>query len=398
VRDCRRASACRLTCGLIVLVGILLVAGAPYLARRAPFRDRVLAAALPKLDGTVSTGGASLGWFSPVEYRDLEIRRTDGVRVIAVAALRGARPLWKVAANPFSIGDFRVEGGRLEVAVTPEGTNFDRLVIPPCDPIAALGLEIVDGVLSIRGARSERPWDVGPANVRLHIEPRRAAEDRPAELTVQPGVVMRQVAMTPQMCADLLKYLLPVVAEASEVSGRFSLEIDGWRIPLDEFGRGEGSGRLVIHHLDVAQSALVQRLGEALGLAPTVRLAETSTVPFRMADGRLHHRDLRFGLRNLTVCTRGSVGLDQSLDLVAEIGVPNGLLGNGPLAGALKNMALPIRGTLGRPQIDLAALGITGQEALRGTLGELLKDRPVLQRLLRGRTKGEGTPEKPSQP
>ena len=48
-----------------------------------------------------------------------------------------------------------------------------------------------------------------------------------------------------------------------------------------------------------------------------------------MADGRAAHRDLAFHLGEVVVATHGSVGLDQSLDMLADISLPGKLLGPG---------------------------------------------------------------------
>ena len=95
-----------------------------------------------------------------------------------------------------------------------------------------------------------------------------------------------------------------------------------------------------------------------------------------MTGGRVHHRGLKFGLPNLSVSTHGSVGLDQSLDLVAEITLAGQLTGDrsGPAIDFLKGktLAVPIQGTLSRPRVDVAGLGRSGLELLRAAVGELL--------------------------
>src|SRR5690606_22175743 len=118
--------------------------------------------------------------------------------------------------------------------------------------------------------------------------------------------------VTPQMCNDLLKYVAPVLAGTAEVSGSVSIELDAWCVPLADPAQGRGSGRMTIHSVQAGTGPLVRQLAAALGLPPSVRLVDNSQVVFEMADGRVHHRGLRFGLPNLAVRTQGSVGLDQS--------------------------------------------------------------------------------------
>jgi hypothetical protein len=171
--------------------------------------------------------------------------------------------------------------------------------------------------------------------------------------------------------SDLMKYAVPLLAGAN-VSGRFSLELDQWRLPLDEPETGSGSGRLLIHRIEVEPGPLAYRLGEVLANPPTIELARETTVPFSLADGRIHHRDLKFTLRNVTLRSQGSVGLDQTLDLLVEVELPE-IGGDRPLLQALRKVSIPIGGTLEHPTIDRTALQQTGRDAVRGILEGLLR-------------------------
>lgn len=380
--------------GLLLLV---LLAAFPYIAARQPFRDVMLRAVLPEVNGTATAGGASLGWLSPVEFRDIEIRSPDAAPVVTVPTFRGDRPLWRYLVSPSELGNFRIERPRLRVIVTEYGSNIRQVFAVKSDepqrpirlPDLSLGVEIVDASLSFRGRGALQPWSIEGFNLAAAVRPSTATESGLTELAVGPGTVFDHTPIVPQMCNDLLQYIAPVLAEATDVSGEFSIELDDWRLPLSDLPQGEGSGRLVIHSIDAGPGPLVRRLAALLSLPPSVRLADHSTVRFTMADGRVHHRELEFGVRNLTVRTSGSVGLDQSLDLVAEVPLPAGRLGNTRLPDFLTGQAikLPIRGTLSQPEIDPLALGTSNAPLLLETLEEWLRQRPPgeegpLERLL----------------
>ena len=87
-----------------------------------------------------------------------------------------------------------------------------------------------------------------------------------------------------------------------------------------------------------------------------------------MVNGRVYHQGLELVFPELTIRTQGSVGLDQSLQIVAEMPIPpKWLAANATLGNALRNqtITLPIGGSLSRPQIDRRAFDQYSQQFLR---------------------------------
>ena len=70
---------------------------------------------------------------------------------------------------------------------------------------------------------------------------------------------------------------------------------------------------------------MVKVLADMYGKKPSdvVRIVEDAEVRFQVREGRMHHEGLRIGFPDiapdLLVSSRGSVGLDHSLDLVLEV-------------------------------------------------------------------------------
>ena len=150
-----------------------------------------------------------------------------------------------------------------------------------------------------------------------------------------------------------------MAAEASEVSGRLSLDLDQWRVPTCAAAGAAARAGPTVHAIQLDAGPLTKAVASVLQLqAPAIRLIHNSVAPFLMAHGRVEHRDLVFRLKNTTVETSGSVGLDQSLDMMVAISLSGSLLGNGPLAEAIRQhpIRLPLRGTLSHPRIEPAAL------------------------------------------
>jgi len=89
-----------------------------------------------------------------------------------------------------------------------------------------------------------------------------------------------------------------------------------------------------------------------------------------MEDGRVHHSEFTFQLERLTIRTSGSVGVDGTLSMVAEMPMPAHLLGDRPLAAALarQTLKIPIKGTLAKPEVDgqalIRSLGESGLDVL----------------------------------
>jgi translocation and assembly module TamB len=80
-----------------------------------------------------------------------------------------------------------------------------------------------------------------------------------------------------------------------------------------------------------------------------------------------------------TISTSGSVGFDGTLNLVADVPIPAGLLKNSPLAAkalANKRVKVPITGTLSQPALDprqfQASIATVAQDALKDAGKELL--------------------------
>ena len=73
------------------------------------------------------------------------------------------------------------------------------------------------------------------------------------------------------------------------------------------------------------RQALVQLVADMNGkdASKVVRLAEDAEIRFQVRDGRLHHEGLRIGFPDidpeLQLTSRGSVGLDKTLDLFVEL-------------------------------------------------------------------------------
>ena len=93
-------------------------------------------------------------------------------------------------------------------------------------------------------------------------------------------------------------------------------------------------------------------------------------------------------LAGATVLTTGSVGHDETIDLVMSIPLEDRWLGNRPELAAFRglSLALPIRGTLSSPKIDSSALKDLSKQLVRQAAEQLIDQqlRRGLESLLGG--------------
>jgi len=108
------------------------------------------------------------------------------------------------------------------------------------------------------------------------------------------------------------------------------------------------------------------------------------TVDVRLKNGRVHHQGLVFEIDGVAVETAGSVGLDHSLAITAQIPIRKEWVENDRILSRMANrkVSVPIRGYASRPQLDGSVVADLarqiGQSATQGfiedKLGDKLKD------------------------
>jgi hypothetical protein len=220
------------------------------------------------------------------------------------------------------------------------------------------------------------PLDLAVNEGRVRMHPVVRLSPGPMELSAAPERIVDHVQITPEMCAAALQYIAPVLTGVTETSGALSIDLEGARVPLDAPARGDVAGRLTLHSVEIGPGPLLRELSLILGRpAPDkVAMRQESVVPFRMVDGRVYHQTIELVFPDVTVRTFGSVGLDKTLAIIAEMPVPEKWLPGGSAGAALRgrNIRLPIAGTLAQPKVDQQALRELTAQFARETAGDLL--------------------------
>jgi hypothetical protein len=221
------------------------------------------------------------------------------------------------------------------------------------------------------------------------------AAARPA-MRLPGGKLLEGVRISPEMCAQWLKFVAPLVAEATRAEGTLSLELAGGELPLDQPWDGRLAGTLQVHAAQVGPGPLAQQyLAVARQLlALSGRQANrqfeeqlagrawlvlpSQEVPFELNQGSVAHRGLTMQVGDLTIVTQGRVHVaTQQLDLAASFKLPESWFSQvqGPLAALRgQTITLPISGTLSRPRVQMQGLEGLGKQLAAGVVEGLLRN------------------------
>jgi len=370
-------------------MALTIVALGPTLLSLGPVRRLVLAVVPSRVHGTISAGSTSLGWLTPPRIGDLVIDSNAGEPLLSVGRIELERPLWRLAWQPSDWGEVQVEQARLRLVLTADGkSNVEEVLgipikikrpggsatdaarnastpAPPPQPIPPspapnirrkLDVRLSDAEIVWRTPEATRDWSVAGINLAIGLRPAWSTASGLPAILIQRGKVLDHCQLSPGLCNDALKYVAPILSKVTRAEGEISIDLDDWRLPLGHLEQGELGGRLSLHNVDVGPGPFVHKLAEALHVPPDVAMARESIVRFELVNGRIEHHDLEFDLPGVHVRTSGSVGLDRSLDLLAEVELrlPEKLLSESQLARTLaeKTLKIPIVGTLAEPRLD----------------------------------------------
>ncbi|TWT85676.1 hypothetical protein Pla123a_04830 [Posidoniimonas polymericola] len=274
----------------------------------------------------------------------------------------------------------------------------------PWTAISLFGLPIGQGALGVTLADGEvklDPLNLAVSGGTLTGQLSARLDPPPAVWGVVAGPILTNVQVTPEISERLLKYIAPVLADATRSQGLFSLRVESAGGPLSPLSQLSAKGQLdarsvivnpgptTVQWVQLAKQveALIKS-GDATALlgspadATTLLSISDRTINFTIANGRVFHEGLQFDVGDVSVQSSGSVGFDESLDLLLTIPVKDSWIGVRPLLQGLrgKSVQIPVRGTFGRPNIDERALRDLSKEFVRDGVRGLL--RGGLQQLL----------------
>ncbi len=212
------------------------------------------------------------------------------------------------------------------------------------------------------------PMDLG----QLHVAGQVHYGDGPLWFEQSPGLFAENIRLEPQMARKWLKYLAPLAADATEISGTVNLQLSECVVVPDDTQRSRVAGQLSVQGIDMNAGPLANQVilgidqmknlsrGLSGGQAParTRRLLSipAQVVEFDLRDGVVNHQRMYFTIDDARVITSGSVAIDGRLNLMAQVPLEARWLGSDVQSLAGETITLPISGTFSRPTLNTAAI------------------------------------------
>ena len=262
---------------------------------------------------------------------------------------------------------------------------------------------------------------VGPTG-KVSLTPSVLLDANPQMLVLAPGQAITNVAISAEVSDRMLKYAAPIIAGAARTEGSFSFFLNSAQIPLRQPKSGNLDGRLTVHNLAVTPGPMIQNIaalikqidalsknsqnigqnlsdnlnqglgninqgiGSILGAVNPqkpdavepikgITMSEKA-IDVTIADGRVYHKNLEFLIDDVPVRSNGSVGFDETLNLMIEVPIQQKWVGSKPALQSLVGQVIqiPVSGTFAKPQVDNRAVGNflaqAAQQAAGGIIGE----------------------------
>jgi hypothetical protein len=306
----------------------LLIVAAPRILARTRLRDRAINSILASPSVTASSDCASFGWFSPISVHGLRLSSANKHVDVSVEDVSAERCLWRLWSSAPDLGTIRIDKSHvlLELPLDVQVHGLSDWLEPTFTAI------VKDAGLTVRLKEQYEPViDVDDINMTIRVE--KAGEGR--VLTLDPVTIFDRRKLSPQLANRLLHLFDPTMSDVPQISGAVSLSLEKLRIPIgvprdQAVQRMELEGKLVLHDVSTEvnnpmRQALVKLVAVMNGkdASSVLCLVQEDEIRFHVRDGRLHHEKIRIGLPDidpeLQITSRGSVGLDKTLDLFMEL-------------------------------------------------------------------------------
>ncbi len=194
----------------------------------------------------------------------------------------------------------------------------------------------------------------------------------PIWIRATPGKFAESIRLTREMNERWLKYLAPLAADAAQIDGVIGVTLDEATIFLDAPEKNRVVGRLDIEGIDMTAGPLTNQIISSIEQLKAIAKATTPAAPveankilvtmpaqpveFSMQNGVVTHQRMFFQIDRAQIVTSGSVGMDSSLRMMAQLPLDDRWLGSDLKGLKGQSVSLPIDGTLSRPRLDPAGI------------------------------------------
>jgi hypothetical protein len=254
------------------------------------------------------------------------------------------------------------------------------------------GFPIGGGDMPIRlveGQLAFGPFDIAASGGRIRGAPWIKLAPEPGELFIPPGRIVERVALTGAFCRRLVAHVSPLLAGTTKTSGLVTIDLAGARIPVGDMTGGEATAQIYFEQFEVTPSGAMQPLVNllarlqavvdprfALGDKVVLLRVRPEPIRVRLGDRRIWHDGLVMDAGQLSVRSRGSVGADGTLSGVVEVAFRGDVAGQTPVVAQLLRtpLAIPLKGTIDRPQFDAAAMDVIVKRIVENTARAVIND------------------------
>jgi hypothetical protein len=171
---------------------------------------------------------------------------------------------------------------------------------------------------------------------------------KPALLETPGAMKMLDKIQINQQTSDtLLRYVNPLFADATNITGILNFDCEKFAIPL-ETGHKNAiaiTGTMSIENMHLGASSLLGQIIQLTGVSsdPTISVLPSR---FVLADGILQYDNMQMNFNDKAVNFSGKIGLDKSMQMNVTL----------PWTRSGQRIMLPLKGTVDKPQIDVGKL------------------------------------------
>ena len=241
----------------------------------------------------------------------------------------------------------------------------------------------VDLDFVMKDGRARISLDSEVSQGRLSVAPYVDSTVKPPILGVATNSkVLQNVKINDEMASELFALIHPVFRGCAIVGGDTDLTLAECRVPL----RGEIAkntklaGRLRIENLRMGPSGLLDRILTLTNNKIEVVDVPDQNIDFYCKEGRIHSTPLTISARGYSLILHGSVGLDQTVDYVAEVPVTKKMVGS-EIYPYVENTSikLHIGGTVSSPDLGADAFARALQDLIKDAGADALKNTAIKQ-------------------